>query len=61
MVQLITISTSLICLQFEENTDKGPKPKLMDLDKVRTTLKQFMREWSEQVRTPLIPHYGWSG
>lgn len=32
----------------EKNKDFFAKPRPMDLDKVRTTIKQIMRDWSEQ-------------
>ncbi len=43
--------TYLLCLQAAKDTLTGEKvkPKDADMDKVRSTLKQFMREWSEEV------------
>lgn len=26
----------------------GPKPSVMDIERVQTTLKQFVRDWSEE-------------
>lgn len=45
----VLLLNSLLLLQGEE--EPHIKPTAFDMDKVKTTIKQFVRDWSEAGRT----------
>ena len=46
-----------VCVQGEYDVFAHVHPATgFDMEKVRTTLKQFYRDWSRQVNTDFAPH-----